>query len=158
MTAVAIVNPNIGLVNRLVFVGIIEKQQIQRTRLGLSIKLSLTAEGRNGKTSHVKTQRLLSTNCSEKILISFNGSGYADRTPAGRFMDGHLAYQHWKRREYGMTAADKFWGAGLTVAMTLIKTSDGPSQYPPTRSCSSSQSTTRPARRCCAHGAECFTS
>jgi hypothetical protein len=66
----------------------------------------------------------------EKSLTAFNGSGYADRHSAGQFMDSYLAYQQWKNRPYGIEMADKYWGAGLTVAVTLINTSDGPSRVP----------------------------
>jgi hypothetical protein len=66
----------------------------------------------------------------EASLTAFNGSGYADRRSAGQFMDSYLAYQQWKKRPYGITIADKYWGAGLTVAVTLINNSDGPSRVP----------------------------
>jgi hypothetical protein len=66
----------------------------------------------------------------EASLTSFNGSGYADRRSAGQFMDSYLAYQQWKKREYGIKMADKYWGAGLTVAVALISNSEGPSRVP----------------------------
>lgn len=66
----------------------------------------------------------------EASLIAFNGSGYADRTDAGTYMESYLAYQTMKNREYGMEMATKYWGAGLVVAETVIETSPGASHHP----------------------------
>jgi hypothetical protein len=66
----------------------------------------------------------------EASLISFNGSGYADRRSAEQYMDSYLAYQQFKDRPYGMTMADRYWSSGLVVAQVMIDTSDGPSRRP----------------------------
>ena len=66
----------------------------------------------------------------EASLISFNGSGYADRRSPQVFMDSYLAYQQYKHRPYGMTMADKYWNSGLVVAECLIAESEGAGRVP----------------------------
>lgn len=49
-------------------------------------------------------------------------------------MDSYLAYQQYKKRPYGMTMADRYWSAGLTIANHLVDTSNGPGRQPSYRS------------------------
>ena len=67
----------------------------------------------------------------EASLNSFNGSGFADRTSPEAFMESYLAYQRYKRRDYGQEQATRFWQSGLVVAQNLIENSAGPSRQPP---------------------------
>lgn len=66
----------------------------------------------------------------EHSLVSFNGSGYADRTDAGSYLDSYRAYKLWKNLPEAVVLVDKFWQPALSLAAYLIETSDGPGRLP----------------------------
>lgn len=52
-------------------------------------------------------------------LISFNGSGYAQRDSGKSFLDSYIKYNEWKRRQRGVELANKYYYAVLPLAEHL---------------------------------------
>lgn len=66
----------------------------------------------------------------EASLISFNGSGYADRTSAQTFMDSYLALKTMHDDHYALTQLDKYWQSGIVVAEHLVGLDEPTARYP----------------------------
>lgn len=66
----------------------------------------------------------------EASLVSFNGSGYADRKNAETYLESYLAYQTMKQRAYGMEMVTFYWRAALTVAEYIVREARPAGRYP----------------------------
>lgn len=66
----------------------------------------------------------------ELSLTSFNGSGYADMSSAGAFLDSYRAYKLWKGKNEAVMLLDEYWQSALVVAEALVKYSDGAGHVP----------------------------
>lgn len=69
----------------------------------------------------------------ELSVISFNGSGYADMSSPGAFLDSYRQYKLWKRMPNAVALLDKYWWSIMKVAEHLVENSEGAGRIPSQR-------------------------
>ena len=68
----------------------------------------------------MKTYKTTGLNWLELSIISFNGSGYANRTNAEAFIQSYIDYKDWKRKPEAVKLANKYYHSVLPLAEHLL--------------------------------------